>query len=321
MGKFVDLRILSTYKCVPIAGGDNRYMETRRLKFVLGSLLNCQTLHTEAERKRQSQSVQRHLPRPSELNRNIVRPTTEQPLSDLQKAEDMVKHEMLRMLCNDAVNHPTADQAGKKGKASIASLRGELEANPLSKIADEEMQEARNLLAEEMTVVKNGMEHGDLSLEAYSTVWDECYDQVMFIPSQNRITRAAMASKKDRLESLEKKLDRNRGHMMKDAKRAAKMEKKLKVLMGGYQARALGLSKQMADIHDQVEQTFVEMKTFEALRIQELQSIPRRLESLNEAVTRQSERERELQYRFSRLIVERDIIFSGNEQLTATVLV
>ena len=53
----------------------------------------------------------------------------------------MVKHEMLRMLCNDAVNHPTADQAGKKGKASIASLRGELEANPLSKIADEEMQE------------------------------------------------------------------------------------------------------------------------------------------------------------------------------------
>ena len=38
--------------------------------------------------------------------------------------------------------------------------------------------QARNLLAEEMTVVKNGMEHGDLSLEAYSTVWDECYDQV-----------------------------------------------------------------------------------------------------------------------------------------------
>ena len=36
--------------------------------------------------------------------------------------------------------------------------------------------------------------------------WFEHY-QVMFIPSQNRITRAAMASKKDRLESLEKKLD------------------------------------------------------------------------------------------------------------------
>jgi pre-mRNA-splicing factor CDC5/CEF1 len=102
--------------------------------------------------------------------------------------------------------------------------------------------------------------------------------------------------------------------MMKDAKRAAKLEKKLKVLMGGYQARALGLSKQMADIHDQVEQTFIEMKTFEALRIQELQSIPIRLESLNEAVARQSERERELQRQYSKLLVERDIAYSSQHQ-------
>jgi pre-mRNA-splicing factor CDC5/CEF1 len=40
----------------------------------------------EAERRRQSQAVQRRLPRPSELNKSVIRPTTEQPLSDLQKA-------------------------------------------------------------------------------------------------------------------------------------------------------------------------------------------------------------------------------------------
>ena len=47
--------------------------------------------------------------------------------------------------------------------------------------------------------------------------------------------RANLASKKDRIESLEKRLDMNRGHMTKEAKRAAKTEKKLKILTGGYQ--------------------------------------------------------------------------------------
>lgn len=58
---------------------------------------------------------------------------------------------------------------------------------------------------------------------------------MLFLPSQNRYTRANLASKKDRLESLEKRLDQNRSHMTREAKRAAKMEKKLKVLTGGYQ--------------------------------------------------------------------------------------
>ena len=49
------------------------------------------------------------------------------------------------------------------------------------------------------------------------------------------LPRANLASKKDRIESLEKRLDMNRGHMTKEAKRAAKTEKKLKILTGGYQ--------------------------------------------------------------------------------------
>lgn len=94
------------------------------------------------------------------------------------------------------------------------------------------------VLAAEMEVVKAGMGHGDLSMEAYSQVWEECYGQVsippkiksqressglhpsclfiwscclllqvLYLPAQNRYTRANLASKKDRIESLEKKLD------------------------------------------------------------------------------------------------------------------
>ena len=57
--------------------------------------------------------------------------------------------------------------------------------------------------------------------------------QVLFLPSQSRYTRANLASKKDRIESLEKRLELNRSHMTREAKRAAKLEKKLKILTGG----------------------------------------------------------------------------------------
>lgn len=86
-----------------------------------------------------------------------------------------------------------------------------------------------------MEVVKAGMGHGDLSMEAYTQVWEECYGQVniplcsfktqvwslklyfkrgfliflqvLYLPAQNRYTRANLASKKDRIESFEKKLE------------------------------------------------------------------------------------------------------------------
>lgn len=55
--------------------------------------------------------------------------------------------------------------------------------------------------------MKQGMGHGELSSEAYNQVWEECYSQVLFLPGQSRYTRANLASKKDRIESLEKRLE------------------------------------------------------------------------------------------------------------------
>lgn len=89
-----------------------------------------------------------------------------------------------------------------------------------------------------------------------------------------------MASTKDRLDSLEKKLQTNRQLMTKQAKKAAKLEKKLKILTGGYQARAAALGKQCGDTHDQIEQGEVELKTFQRLQELEQQAIPKRLEVL-----------------------------------------
>ena len=73
-------------------------------------------------------------------------------------------------------------------------------------------------------------------------------------------------------------LQTNRTYMTREAKRAAKLEKKLKVLLGGYQSRALGLIKQLEDITEQQEQSGIELWTFQELKKNEDVAVPKRLE-------------------------------------------
>ena len=115
---------------------------------------------------------------------------------------------------------------------------------------------------------------------------------IFFFQLNNNNIRANLASKKDRIESLEKRLDMNRGHMTKEAKRAAKTEKKLKILTGGYQvlaifknpighhhnptcdqSRAAGLIKQLTDAGEQLEQTRLELETFNQLKVMMINTV------------------------------------------------
>lgn len=153
-----------------------------------------------------------------------------------------------------------------------------LEQQPYESICKEELVVAQNMLQHEMDIVKRGMNHGDLSIDAYTQVWEECLDQVLFLPNQNRYTRANLASKKDRLESAEKRLEQNRNHMSKEAKMAAKMEKKLKILTGGYQSKAQTLIKQLHDAFEQTDQANLELSTFKFLQEQEKAALPRRIQ-------------------------------------------
>ncbi|XP_072545368.1 cell division cycle 5-like protein [Salminus brasiliensis] len=266
----------------------------------------------EKELRQRHTAVQRDLPRPSEVNETILRPqNVEPPLTDLQQAEELIKKEMITMVHYDSMHHPYTEALAKKGKGVGSSSNNAehiayLDKTPYEKVGEEDLKKAKELLRLEMEVVKHGMGHGDLSIDAYNQVWEECYSQVLYLPGQNRYTRANLASKKDRIESLEKKLEINRGHMTMEAKRAAKMEKKMKILLGGYQSRAMGLMKQLSDLWDQVEQAHVELHTFQELKKQEDMAIPRRQEALREDVQRQQEREKELQQRFADLLLEKE---------------
>ncbi|KAL2726745.1 cell division cycle 5-like protein [Vespula squamosa] len=252
------------------------------------------------ELARRSQVIQRDLPRPVEVNMSILRPFVETPLTDMQRAEELIKKEMITMLQYDALQNPM--QQNRKGVfGSIAQAQSYLEQYPYVNFDEEELDAAKQLLVDEMNVVKEGMAHGDLSLDAYTTVWEECLSQILYLETQKRYTRATLASKKDRVEACERKLEENRMHMTYEAKRAARMEKKLKVLTGGYQTRAQVLIKQLHDMCEQIEQAYLELSTFKFLQNQEEAAVPRRVNALIEDVNRQTERERVLQMRYAQL--------------------
>ena len=80
-------------------------------------------LRREAELKRRSQAVQRDLPRPTEMNHSVLRPlNSDPPLTELQRAEELIKREMIVMMHHDCIETPTPSQLGegtsKKKKAS-----------------------------------------------------------------------------------------------------------------------------------------------------------------------------------------------------------
>ncbi|XP_014233346.1 cell division cycle 5-like protein [Trichogramma pretiosum] len=254
------------------------------------------------ELAKRSQVIQRNLPRPLEVNLNILRPSNDvSNLTDQQKAEELIKREMVKMMCYDILKNPQPHINPKRAQTALNQASNYLERHPYEEFEEEEMESAKEILKNEIQVVKEGMDHGELSIDAYSTVWEECSAQVLFLESQKRYTRATLASKKDRIESYERQLERNRQHMAAEAKRAAKMEKKLKVVLGGYMNRTQVLTKQFNDVTEQIDQSRLEYSTFKFLKQQEDAAIPKRIRALEEDVNRQRTREHGLQMRFAGL--------------------
>lgn len=228
-----------------------------------------------------SQVVQRDFPRPQEVNMSVLRPTNENySLTDLQMAEELIKTEMVTMVQYDNLKNPIPTQ-NKRSNLSQAQQLAFLEQHPYETFNTEDLEIAKAILKREMDIVKGGMNHGELPLEAYTQVWEECLSQVLYLPNKNRYIRANLASKKDRLESAEKRLEQNRSHMAKEAKKAAKMEKRLKILTGGYKSRAQMLIKKLQDIYESIDQTNLELSTFKFLQEQEKNALPRRIQVRN----------------------------------------
>ncbi|XP_027202257.1 cell division cycle protein 21 [Dermatophagoides pteronyssinus] len=269
-----------------------------------------------------TQAVRRNLPRPCDVRAtlSIMQQQQQQQSSTgpLSQAEDLIRQEMIKILHFDALMNPTDDQltfaaiksktAKSESKNYETQLAMYLEKNPIEPIENEYLLKAKQILNDEISSLKNGMEHddNDLSVEDMAKIWDECYSQLLYLPAQNRYTKASMVSKRERIESIESRLEQNRRHMTREAKKAGKIEKKLSILLGGYHQRSQEMSKQFLEYWQQIEQSHLELYSFKALKVREDNAIEKRLEQLKQDVKRQEERERSLQARYAELLKQHE---------------
>lgn len=85
------------------------------------------------------------------------------------------------MLHYDAVFSPTKQQlAHKRQVQNQAQHLAYLEQYPYHTYTQPDLEKAKEALKKEMETVKQGMGHGELSLESYTQVWEECLAQVSF---------------------------------------------------------------------------------------------------------------------------------------------
>merc|ERR1719291_369135 len=73
--------------------------------------------------------------------------------------------------------------------------------------------------------------------------------EIAYVPSQQRYARLSAVSKAERLQAPQQQLQLVKNFMARDAKRAAKAEKKVDLLLGGYKKRATALSQELLSKH------------------------------------------------------------------------
>lgn len=103
--------------------------------------------------------------------------------------------------------------------------------------------------------------------------------------------------------------------MTKQAAKAGKLEKRLGVTLGGYQARSQTLATQLLTSHEELLSSELELSSFKNLRIMEEAAVRTRMEALNKEVVQLSSRESFLQQKWDGLNRERQDVVERIEKL------
>ncbi|OZC05484.1 hypothetical protein X798_07542, partial [Onchocerca flexuosa] len=121
-------------------------------------------------------------------------------------ADDVIKAEMFNILKHDVDEYPIDD------------------------ISLEDLEEAGKMIQNEL----RPDEHADLDANLWAVI-EQCSSELIL--AQNKFTRLGVLPKKDQIDALSAKFQLYRDWMNTRAKKTAKMEKKLKVKLAGYQCK------------------------------------------------------------------------------------
>lgn len=242
-----------------------------------------------AEFKRQSQVYQRSLPRPSTVDLEAL---NKEALNVTDPIEGLIAREAAALICNDARKFPIP---GGKVTGKVPKLE---------KVDDSFLEKARSEIAAEMS-----SEFHDQWQAAFDSSWTS-FHETNELPGLSIYAddEEGMKTQEQQMKSI---FENVQNHLMQSAEQGNKLEKKLALHYGGYQARAKTLRGKILEASEALEKAKTDLDAFRTLQISEESAVPRRLESLRDEVTFVSKRERESQDLFKRRKEELESLEAG----------
>jgi len=233
---------------------------------------------------KRSTPLQRHLPRPLIVNRQIaVMSAREGGGRAASAAELLLTEEMVRMLEADAFAFPPP------GAPDVVKKR------KLQPMASDAIETAQELIAAEQRAMPR------LSTDVHANAWEKTDSLLTYIPSLQSFAPLAEVPATERLAASHQLLQLVRNHMSRDGKRALKLEKKLEVLLGGYRKRSGMLSSRLQGQQLAVLERKIELNCFHSIMRMEGLAQSQRLATLEDFMRAQVWRETHLQDRYADL--------------------
>ena len=267
----------------------------------------------EAEEKaalaRRSQAVKLGLPRPANVDVAdlLQRLNVDEPDEPVfQRAHRLINAEIAQVLRHDSIAYPLPGTSLPGGTSSSYEMP-----------SDDDIDSAKSAIHLELASTvgfpnanPEQLRDGLLSLSKAeasddSMSWAVVRQQLGYDASSKTWLDPESLSFQQRVKGYTTLLDESRELMMKDASKAAKAEKKLGVMLGGYQARSSALSKRITDAFEELQKSKIEYDSFSRLHVNESAMGPRRVATLKEEVERLERREKLLQERYAELESER----------------
>lgn len=226
-----------------------------------------------AEFQRQTQVYKRSLPRPTRIDYNKLAADASSIPDPIQA---MIASEAALLMANDARKFPLSGSNVTGRPPKVESL------------SDDLLRQAREQLAAE-TDEAGRQEYVNALEQMYSSENERGALPLKFVENttSNEYGKAFQAVQKVLLASAEA---------------GNKLEKKLALHLGGYQARQKALKQKLGAVYDKIGEQRAELAAYRSLQIGEEGGLLRRLEGLRDEVNFISRREREAQedYRMAR---------------------
>ncbi|KAI0049679.1 hypothetical protein FA95DRAFT_1581584 [Auriscalpium vulgare] len=262
----------------------------------------------EEQRKalaRRSQAVQLGLPRPPNVDiERLLRDLSLVPAAESQSeaGQRLVDLELARLVHHDSIVHPVPGTAHPGGTLSTYEPPPDEYVEAARAEIQRELAGALGFPNAPVQQVKDGI----IALSGADTVdentsWAAVRQTLAFDAASSTWVSGDQLDAEARVAGYAALLEDSRGTMGRDAARAAKVEKKLGVTLGGYVGRARDLTARVTGAFDALLETALDLESFQRLRAGENALGPVRVSALREEVEKLESRERTLQSLYGEL--------------------